>query len=54
MEETTNNNREEISMEQTAENDNQNSMKRHSFDRLGTTDKRMHEMVDFSGGLLGI
>lgn len=54
MEEATNNNREEISIEQTAENNNQHTMKRHSFERLGTTEKRMNEFVDFSGGLLGI
>ncbi|MFY9310262.1 MAG: hypothetical protein WAQ28_14545 [Bacteroidia bacterium] len=54
MEEATNNNREEISVEQSAERETRSTKKQHSFDRLGTTEKRMHEMVDFSGGLLGI
>ena len=54
MEEATTNNREQISGESTIESENLNTINRSSFERLGTSEKRMNEFVDFSGGLLGI
>ncbi len=54
MDESTTNNREEISINGTADDNNLNAMNRNSFEGRGTSEKRIHEFVDFSGGLLGI
>lgn len=54
MEETTTNNREEIGMNGNTDDNNPNTMNRNSFEGRGTSEKRIHEFVDFSGGLLGI
>lgn len=53
MEETRNYNREKENKEQLTIADNLDNTTENSFEQLGTH-KRMNEMVDFSGGLLGI